>query len=215
MTFRNLSVLILVLAAFAIASAQEQPEGPPRQKRTPTYTEGGSEDCLRCHSGERMRTVLASPHGNDQNPASPASANGCESCHGPGSIHISRAHGGRGFPPLISFGRGSGASDREVQIEVCLGCHAEAGVGKGLITFRGSPHDRRTINCSTCHSIHEETDPMRVKDQQRSTCNRCHRRHIDEHRRFEDKGIDFDALSCWTCHDVHATVSLENGPMGG
>jgi len=88
-----------------------------------------------------------------------------------------------------------------------MSCHAETGTGMDVIHFIGSPHDRRTINCSTCHTIHAETDPVREKDRQAATCNRCHRRHIDEHPRFEDKSIDFDALSCGTCHDVHQPVA--------
>jgi hypothetical protein len=29
---------------------------------------------------------------------------------------------------------------------------------------------------------------------------------MENHPRFEDKSIDFDALACATCHDVHAAV---------
>jgi hypothetical protein len=71
----------------------------------------------------------------------------------------------------------------------------------------GSAHDRRTINCSTCHEAHAEVDPMTDQEQQFATCNRCHRRHLQSHPRFEDRGIDFDALKCSTCHDVHAAVA--------
>lgn len=172
---------------------------PERQKRTPVYTENGAADCLRCHSGENIRAIQSSPHGNTEH--------GCESCHGPGSIHISRAHGGRGFPPLTQFGRGSDAAPREEQLQACLDCHSEEGASARVIGFIGSAHDRRTINCSTCHAAHAEFDPMAEQEQQFATCNRCHRRHLQTHPRFEDKSIDFDALKCSTCHDVHAAVT--------
>ena len=202
---RNWIPAIAALAwVFSASITVAQPvENDRPAKRTAIYTEDGTADCLRCHSGDKMRAMASSAHGDADNPHTPAAAEGCESCHGPGSIHISRAHGGRGFPPLTQFGRGSNAAPRDEQIEVCLSCHARPGDGMEAIQFIGSPHDRRIINCSTCHTVHAQTDPVRDKDQQAATCRRCHRRQMDEHPRFEDKRIDFDALSCWTCHDVH------------
>ena len=178
-------------------------------KRTPTFADGGSEACLRCHSGEKMRAIVSSPHGDTETPGSPFAEHGCESCHGPGSIHVSRAHGGRGFPPLTTFGRGKEVSPREEQIHVCLACHADENTGAKRIGFIGSVHDKRTINCSTCHQAHAETDPISNKEQQEKTCYRCHRKQKEEHPRFEGKSINFDALSCSTCHDVHYAALLE------
>jgi predicted CXXCH cytochrome family protein len=93
-----------------------------------------------------------------------------------------------------------------------MACHAQQGTGTEVISFVGSPHDQRTINCSTCHTAHVATDPMRDQKKQMSSCRRCHRRQIEEHPRFESKSIEFDKLSCGTCHDVHiAGVEDEQG----
>jgi len=193
----------LSLAYTGDAKIQQSP------KRTPSFAEGGTEACLRCHSGEKMRAIVSSPHGDTETPGSPFAEHGCESCHGPGSIHVSRAHGGRGFPPLTTFGRGKDVAPREEQIHVCLACHANENTGTERIGFIGSVHDKRTINCSTCHKAHAETDPISNKDQQAKTCYRCHRKQKEEHPRFEGKSINFDALSCSTCHDVHYAALLE------
>lgn len=190
----------------ALALAQE---GAQTRYRTPIYTKDSTESCLVCHSGEKMRAIAESPHGDPDVSGSPATIHGCESCHGPGSIHVSRAHGGRGFPPLTQFGRGKDASPREEQLHACLDCHASESMGERQIAFVGSAHDRRTINCSTCHTAHADTDPIADQETQTTTCSRCHRRHLENHPRFEDKSIDFDALSCSTCHDVHAPAQLE------
>ena len=184
----------------------DEPSEPPRQKRIPTYTQLGADDCLRCHSGEKMRAVQASPHGNADHPATPASGQACEACHGPGSIHVSRAHGGQGFPPLRMFGRGDTAAPREEQLNVCLGCHANEDSGLQPITFIGSPHDRRTINCSSCHTVHAVSDAMRDQQTQFNTCRRCHRRDIENHPYSESGSIDFESLPCSLCHDVHAVL---------
>jgi len=200
--------LLFLFFPVSLACAAET-DSNPAAKRTPSYAEGGTEACLRCHSGEKMRAIAASPHGNTETQGSPFAVHGCESCHGPGSIHVSRAHGGRGFPPLTTFGRGQDVSPREDQVQACLACHADENTGTRRIGFFGSVHDKRTINCSTCHKAHAESDPISNKDQQAKTCYRCHRKQKEEHPRFEGKSIDFDALSCSTCHDVHYAVLLE------
>ena len=193
--------LTLLLACGSVAAVAQAPPQPGKH-RTPIYTEGGSEDCLRCHSGKKMRDVATSPHGDETKQLSPAATHDCESCHGPGSIHVSRAHGGKGFPPLTQFGRRKDASPRDEQLAACLGCHAAEGELEPGIVFVGSPHDRSAINCSTCHTVHAVSDPLKEPGTQLQTCNRCHRRDLENHRK-----MNFDRVSCSRCHDVHAPVA--------
>jgi DmsE family decaheme c-type cytochrome len=200
---RYLAISLLFFFPLVSAGLAATPENSAEAKRTPSFTSEGTGSCLRCHSGEKIRAIALNSHGHVENLQSPAAANGCESCHGPGSIHISRAHGGRGFPPLTTFGRGSDVSPREEQLQACLTCHVDETADTQRITFIGSVHDKRTINCSTCHTLHVESDPISDKDRQAATCYRCHRRQKEEHPRFEGKSINFEALSCSTCHDVH------------
>jgi DmsE family decaheme c-type cytochrome len=207
----RIAALLLSLAVLSVPDSRA--DEPAKARRNATFTEQGSASCLRCHSGEKMRAVNASLHGNADRPGTPEAGRGCETCHGPGSIHVSRAHGGRGFPPLRTFGRGAGAAPREEQLETCLGCHAAEVGGSRPIGFIGSPHDRSTINCSTCHTVHTEVDTIHDRDNQAATCRRCHRRQIEAHPHFEDKGIEFGKLSCGTCHDVHA-VTIAGAPCG-
>ncbi len=110
---------------------------------------------------------------------------------------------------MITFGRGSDVASREQQLEACLACHEEASGEVDAIIWWGTIHDRSNFNCSSCHLIHTEFDPIKEKEQQDKTCFRCHRKQKTVHPKFEDKSIDFDALSCWTCHDVHNTLKTE------
>jgi DmsE family decaheme c-type cytochrome len=193
---------VLSLPFSVLASAQEPDQSNPAH-REQVFTRGGAEACLHCHSGDRMRAVKNSPHGNMENMYTPLATQGCEACHGPGSIHISRAHGGAGFPKMIDFGRGPNFSPRDTQIEACLACHHEEKGGRSVIEWYSSSHNRKNINCSTCHEIHVETDPMENADQQVATCRRCHRKDLEKHDHFDDSNIEFDSLSCGTCHNVH------------
>lgn len=197
--FIFITVLFLCHSS-GISAAEVAAQAPTR---TPSFTREGSESCLRCHSGEKMRAIAASPHFDMNIQGTPAATHGCESCHGKGSIHISRAHGGKGFPLLTQFARGRGGSPRDEQLQACLSCHADDSMGEKQIVFIASAHDRPSTNCSNCHSAHEESDPMGDMEAQNKVCSRCHRRDIRNHTQVKGEAIDFDAQACSTCHDVH------------
>lgn len=205
-SFTFLFLLLLIPAGQVLA---QEPDQPPSVHREQVYTGGGAESCLRCHSGEKMRAVADSAHGNMENMYTPLATQGCEACHGPGSIHISRAHGGAGFPKMINFGRGKSFSQREVQVETCLACHRDDEGGTSIIEWYSSSHNRKNINCSTCHLVHEALDPMQDADQQVARCNRCHRKDLKNHDHFEDSDIDFESMSCGACHNVHEAFDRE------
>jgi len=154
-----------------------------------------------------MTIVAESAHGNPDNPHAPYAQQGCESCHGKGSLHASRARGGAGFPDLIRFKRrGSSVQD---QNQACLDCHAETlGKLEGM-TWSDSLHDTGRMTCGSCHQIHTTENAMAVASEQKTTCARCHEEQIATHPKFENKGIVFDKLTCGDCHDVH---QLERKP---
>ena len=193
-----------IVTLFYLAVALLMPGAQAEEsKRTPQFTEEGTQSCLVCHSGERINAIRAGIHGE----TNPLAEHGCEDCHGPGSFHVSRAHGGKGFPLMIAFGKGSDASPRDDQVGACLGCHANEAGSKEAIAFLGSVHDKPFVTCSACHSVHGDMDRITDKEQQAATCHGCHAKAKAEHSRFEDKSIDFDALKCSTCHDAHRLVS--------
>lgn len=167
------------------------------------YTAEGTERCLSCHAGERMAIMAETAHGNAENPHSPYAQQGCESCHGPGSLHVSRARGGRGFPAMITFGE---SDTVQRQTAACIGCHADdMGDLKGM-EWTGSAHDADSMTCISCHEVHIVDNPLKEQKHQRESCGACHDKQIASHPRFEDKGIVFDELSCYDCHDVHQLI---------
>jgi len=202
-------VAILVVTAFLCPLAwAEKTSWSIGKIRVPSYTLEGSVECLRCHSGDAMHAMKASPHGQLNSPESSVATEGCELCHGPGSFHVSRAHGGKGFPPMTTFGRGSNLASREEQIGICLSCHENGSGNTDSIIWWGSVHDRRNINCSRCHLIHAEFDPIRDKKQQDKVCFKCHRKQKTRHPEFENKNVDLTTHTCSTCHDVHNQMKV-------
>lgn len=204
MTHAYRSILILAGLLTMTAAAQDSRE-EPRANGLPEaqYTAEGSERCLRCHAGERMALMADTAHGDETNPHTPYAERGCESCHGPGSLHASRARGGRGVPSLVTFGRDEST---EVQTQACIRCHADSMGDLAGMEWDGSAHDAFNITCTTCHQAHIVGNPMTDADRQRERCTICHSRQIAEHPRFEDKGIAFEALTCYDCHDVHQLI---------
>lgn len=200
----GLSWLLVTLVVVGLTSAQAQkPGAAPAAK----FTEQGTERCLDCHGGEKMTLVADSPHGNKENSNTPYAQRGCESCHGKGSLHVSRARGGAGFPDLIQFKRRG--SPVESQNGACLNCHAaDMGSLEGM-SWTGSLHDTGRMTCGSCHTIHTAENAMANAAEQKDNCTRCHEEQIDAHPKFESKGIVFDKLTCGDCHDVH---QLERRP---
>ena len=197
-----LSGLLLTMATCGCGLAQDH-ENEQAGQSLPVYTEEGTEACLFCHSGEKMQAVMAGAHGASQDKPTPMSLEGCESCHGPGSFHVSRAHGGRGFPRLTNFGDVENAAPRSAQVDACLTCHAEATGEAAIIEFTGSPHDIDGITCSTCHAVHVETDPIADGSHQLETCSNCHGDVAPDHEELLGESVDFEEISCSSCHDVH------------
>ena len=168
------------------------------------FTAEGSERCLNCHGGDRIALIAESAHGNLDNPNTPFAQKGCESCHGPGSLHVSRARGGAGFPPLPAF-EDDGTLRQETQ--VCIDCHANDMGELAGMQWVGSVHDTDGVTCVSCHESHVVGNALTERKQQLENCAGCHKAQIAAHNRFENRGIVFDRLSCYDCHDVHQLIS--------
>ena len=204
----SLSVFVaslLILVDFLPGTAQAQ-TSRARAQADAQFTDGGTQQCLDCHGGESMEVMAETPHGNVDNPHTPFAMQGCESCHGPGSLHVSRAAGGAGFPALLRFNDAGVVAE---QTAACVDCHTDdMGELEGM-EWIGSVHDTDEITCVNCHKAHSTESPLADKTLQRDTCAACHEEQIATHSTFEDKGIVFDNLSCFDCHDIHQLLSVK------
>jgi len=197
-----LLLAVLILAGLAPASSDAQNS---RRSAAPEakFAAGGAERCLFCHGGESMTVMAETAHGHTDDPHTPYAKQGCESCHGPGSLHASRARGGAGFPALLVFGENEALSR---QTEACIACHGEDMGDLEGIEWAGSAHDTDDMTCVSCHRMHVVGNALQSPEPQRESCAECHSKQITSHSRFEDKGIVFDKLSCFDCHDVHQLI---------
>ena len=200
-----LTLLVALLCGQPQLAAAQNGRGSAAQAAQ--FTAGGTESCLRCHGGERMTLMGETAHGNADDPHAPYALQGCESCHGPGSLHVSRARGGAGFPALLRFDEKGSLPQ---QTAACMNCHKEdMGETEGM-EWTGSAHDTPRITCVSCHQLHSTDNPLAESKTQTKNCASCHEDEIAAHPRFEDKGITFDKLMCSDCHDVHQLISAES-----
>jgi DmsE family decaheme c-type cytochrome len=173
--------------------AAAAPEVPPGgQQAGGDYA--GQATCLSCHED---RAYAGTAHSRAFSERTPAAAQGCESCHGPG-----RAHAESGDAALIR--RFSAMAPSEVA-ETCTSCHNRA----SHALWDGSQHDQRNVGCATCHSVHAAKGAPLLKAQdQRALCSTCHRNVVNRTHRFNHMPLREGALTCSSCHNPHGSTNV-------
>ncbi len=158
----------------------------------------GTEDCSMCHGGivARFRTAT---HALLRVRAEDVGAIGCESCHGPGSLHEDAG----GDPTKIINPRRSP--------EVCFRCHADK---RGEFSL---PHAHPVtggplglapgrVSCPDCHEVHEGPALVRGAKTAAWENERCLGCHPAQRGPFV---FEHEALreGCTVCHRPHGSVN--------
>ena len=155
----------------------------------PGATFVGSEDCATCHEDITSRFHTAA-HAKLDVKGGNAGAIGCESCHGPGSVH---SQSGGGLFTIVNPGRNP---------ETCFECHVDK---RGEFALANShPVMNGDMSCSDCHNPHEghATTGFGAQMHSASTaCLECHTAqrgpYVFEHEATRD--------GCLVCHSPHGS----------
>jgi DmsE family decaheme c-type cytochrome len=195
--------------ASALASAPDRNAVPsPAQATAPTSraSQGeasggqsyvGEAKCLECHD-DRRQGYEGSPHHRVSDPRAPAARQGCESCHGPGSLHVDDPAQYRVANPNKLAPEGVSA--------ICTTCHNR---GEHAL-WEGSQHEARGVTCTTCHSVHDyksETKQLKQKTQP-EVCAPCHRDKIAKLDRSGHMPVREGKLECTSCHNPHGATNV-------
>lgn len=151
----------------------------------------GTETCVMCHENEHREFQLSAHARVIVETDDGAVVQGCESCHGPGSLHVDE--GG---------GKGTMVNPRKSP-EACFSCHLDK-KAEFRLPYR-HPVLEGKMSCSDCHNSHgPDSRPWTSTslDGVNETCFNCHKEHrgpfVFEH----------DALreGCTSCHKVHGSI---------
>lgn len=146
----------------------------------------GSEECATCHE-DTVHDFKRADHAKLQAKGKNAVNVGCESCHGPGSLHV-EAGGGAGT--IINPDKNP---------DTCYQCHLDK-KAEFSMPF-AHPVANGKMSCSDCHDSHKGS--MSSLEGINDTCTKCHTAQqgpfVFEHDAVRE--------GCVSCHSPHGSVN--------
>lgn len=151
----------------------------------------GTDTCLACHDGRAASDKTEFRAGVHD-------FIDCETCHGPGALHVRNVGAGSGFilnPARLPF---------PASIDVCAECHAEETAG-----FLATDHAGASISCHVCHDVHKRgamlfSSPNRTLLQHVGydrLCSECHQVQTEQYELSAHFALP--ELTCAVCHNMH------------
>ena len=151
----------------------------------------GTETCASCHEKENREFELSSHARFVTSEETDGVAQGCETCHGPGSVHVDNG-GGKGT--MIN---------PDKKPEVCFTCHSDKQL-QFKLPYR-HPVLEGKMSCSDCHNVHgSDKLPWTTTslDGTNGVCFNCHKEQrgpfVYEHEALRE--------GCTNCHDIHGSI---------
>jgi predicted CXXCH cytochrome family protein len=205
-----LGACVLLLAVISCSSISRQAVALPD---VPGVTYVGSADCEQCHedittsfkTADHSRLMAIGPNAKEV---------GCESCHGPCSLHENSGGDvktpfsftpGRPLPAGLA-GVTPGMSPARAREIVCYQCHADIRGEFELPSHHPVPEGR--MDCTLCHSPHKgsvQAGGGTALLSQDDNCLQCHPAqrgpYVFEHEAMRE--------GCTTCHAAHGSVNAK------
>jgi predicted CXXCH cytochrome family protein len=218
-----------LLVWFAVGSSSE---GVSSAAAGPSFTENqddyvGSETCAGCHEPQAKAFEPTKHAKLNAIPSWKEKRTGCESCHGPGRLHV---EGNGDKTKIFSFKQ----VNKKTAADTCLACHA----GKeSHNNFRRGEHWRNDVGCSDCHTVHgpapgpfklgsttfvgdtSNLNPGQAGDSQLRAnepqlCMACHNETKAQFSKpFHHKVLE-GTMRCSDCHNPHGGFEQKQTKLG-
>jgi predicted CXXCH cytochrome family protein len=181
-------VITLSVLLVACTGVQRTIVAPPRIAGAEFV---GSQECAQCHANI-TRTFHDATHARLNASAAHAKETGCETCHGPGSLHV-KSGGGAGT--IIN---------PKHSPEACFQCHLDKR-GEAQLPH-AHPVLAGKMSCADCHDPHSGDAVIGKGTQLASVNDVCLKCHTAQRGPFV---FEHEALreGCVTCHNPHGSVN--------
>lgn len=172
---------------------------PPERKREAA----GTDSCRRCHEAQYVQwsQTIHAKWATSFAPSEKTKEEhkiGCESCHGPGSLHIKDT---KELLFITTFGPLS-KDTREEQNAVCIKCHR-----KGSLYYWNNGIHGKTMTCTECHQVMKNTGTKNSLKMTsvREICYKCHAQKKSQTTHSPHLSQDEAKMSCLSCHAPHGS----------
>jgi DmsE family decaheme c-type cytochrome len=158
--------------------------------------------CYDCHDN-MPATLENSPHQmSAKSSAGSVIEVGCMDCHDGWQAHLDD-------PSSENITRGPELALAK-QAEICSRCHLTPHQ-MGLVST--DPHRRAELNCSACHTMHDNANEHLVKDSLDNFCLHCHTTAAFEFNRRSNHPLKTGNIKCIDCHNF-SSMSDPNLAIG-
>jgi len=193
---RTIIAMLLIIFGCALFGCKGLLQSSYRSAQIPTIAGAiysGTDSCIPCHD-DIYRQYKKTIHYRLASSEFKWAERGCETCHGPGSLHV-KSKGA--IQDILSFSR----LTPQESSEICLQCHT----GPPTMDWRANVHVQNGVGCNECHKSHKVTSAKMVYLGDPAICFTCHQDKKAQGTLPSHHPVNEGKLACGSCHNVHGT----------
>ncbi len=192
-----LLILIFVFSCSYQVCQKSAQESRAKILKMPVVAPGakyvGSQACADCHE-ELVNGFKANIHGRIIAGETPIGQTGCESCHGPGSVHVEEEEPSKIVNPK--------KVDAVASSAICLRCHT----GDEHNDWNGSEHSLNDVACTDCHKVHNNHNEYLLTKPEPQLCYDCHKDIMAKSYYPTHHPVKEGKMKCSDCHANHGSL---------